>query len=200
MRVCVWSQIVSHWSGVKLCLVNLTRYSHCMFMATTSSKSSGSNSILHSMSQHVLNSMGPPFVILFCLFGCLLYTATMLPYRLAFIEFNIPEGLVSDDWWNALELVIDCLFVFDLVFCFFCTCTSCITEYWTWAGVSRCRHWISVFSRWISRITSSTVASTCGSQECPVWFEWERINANKDWATRNVFQAWQAECWDYERA
>ena len=56
-----------------------------------------------------------------CLFGCLLYTATMLPYRLAFIEFNIPETLVSDDWWNALELVIDCLFVFDLVFCFFCT-------------------------------------------------------------------------------
>lgn len=55
------------------------------------------------------------------LFMCLFYTGTIMPFRLAFIEFAMPEPLKQRDGWVILEICIDTFFWMDLLVSFFCT-------------------------------------------------------------------------------
>jgi len=52
-------------------------------------------------------------------FLLLFYTATVLPFRLCFIEFRIPTSHPCNKDWIKLEYAMDVLFVFDLILPFF---------------------------------------------------------------------------------
>jgi len=54
----------------------------------------------------------------------LVYTATILPYRLCFIEFAIPETIPTTHGWLIVEWVIDGLFWLDLIVAFFFSYTD----------------------------------------------------------------------------
>jgi len=51
----------------------------------------------------------------------LLYTGTILPFKLCFIEFRIPDALPENQTWTQVDLAIDILFWVDLVANFFFT-------------------------------------------------------------------------------
>mmetsp|Transcript_43668 Transcript_43668/g.103053 ORF Transcript_43668/g.103053 Transcript_43668/m.103053 type:complete len:757 (-) Transcript_43668:77-2347(-) len=51
----------------------------------------------------------------------LVYTGTVFPYRLAYIEFHMPDPLESEEVWKVIEYIIDALFWVDLVAGFFFT-------------------------------------------------------------------------------
>jgi len=57
----------------------------------------------------------------FVLFLLLMYTGTVFPYRLCFLDFTIPEATVVDQHWQNFEIVVDILFWFDLFINFFFT-------------------------------------------------------------------------------
>mmetsp|Transcript_78468 Transcript_78468/g.143601 ORF Transcript_78468/g.143601 Transcript_78468/m.143601 type:complete len:733 (+) Transcript_78468:65-2263(+) len=51
----------------------------------------------------------------------LLYTATVFPFRLCFLEFRIPHPHPDEEWWLSFELVVDVVFYVDLIINFFLT-------------------------------------------------------------------------------
>jgi len=57
-------------------------------------------------------------IVLIVLF---LYIGTLFPYRLCFVEFQIPEPVPADASWRAFQTVVDVLFWLDLGFNFFFT-------------------------------------------------------------------------------
>mmetsp|Transcript_10819 Transcript_10819/g.24752 ORF Transcript_10819/g.24752 Transcript_10819/m.24752 type:complete len:785 (-) Transcript_10819:95-2449(-) len=49
----------------------------------------------------------------------LLHTGTMMPYRLAFIDYHIPDSLPQSDGYKVLDMVVEIFWIFDLVINFF---------------------------------------------------------------------------------
>lgn len=48
----------------------------------------------------------------------MIYTGTVIPYRLCFVHFRIGGEVVEDDDWTVAGYIVDCLFWMDLVFNF----------------------------------------------------------------------------------
>eukprot|EP00929_Paragymnodinium_shiwhaense_P051292 TRINITY_DN25822_c0_g1_i1.p1 TRINITY_DN25822_c0_g1~~TRINITY_DN25822_c0_g1_i1.p1 ORF type:complete len:805 (+),score=93.42 TRINITY_DN25822_c0_g1_i1:77-2491(+) len=51
----------------------------------------------------------------------LLYTATVFPYQLSFLDFRIPDGCCMSDGWELFNTLVDILFWFDFFINFFLT-------------------------------------------------------------------------------
>jgi len=49
----------------------------------------------------------------------LIYTGTVFPYRLCFLEYRIPDGSPPDEVWEQIETVVDGFFIVDLFLRFF---------------------------------------------------------------------------------
>mmetsp|Transcript_13457 Transcript_13457/g.30513 ORF Transcript_13457/g.30513 Transcript_13457/m.30513 type:complete len:794 (-) Transcript_13457:80-2461(-) len=49
----------------------------------------------------------------------LVYTGTLFPFRLAFLEFGMPEPRTIPEGWDSAEMLVDVLFWLDLVIYFF---------------------------------------------------------------------------------